>query len=683
MQRITYHALFFLVPLLTSSFFCNAEQEAKANTCNEFVQKIMEHNLNTLDCVDEAWPNEEFYDFLNRCWDYQINLAPQKKRRTVFKIIKNHVELFQTKTNQILDDTVTWDDLNLFRGSNDPENYFVARIDRTQTELGKVTLCFLISQPTKDVSLLTERQSILQEFIHDQDLSTSAIFHLQELKKTENLVYSFWANDPFKQALERQYFSVPHKKLNETMNHEETSLFLNSSYEHIKRFTWFATTAASIVILPLYGLSQLTALPGPPENIKNFLTYSSQPALGFVGSLKIFNHYLLQSFIAIAAGLYSGVAVKNTYEWLRDNFRATMFVQKKLIALSDFLQHTRQLYQVVAQNTLLRKKLKSFQALEDLCGPDAIISPNLQKLFDLLEMQTFTEPVSIFAHHGRILSAFRLMHEVRKELEPAFCAIGEIDAYLSTAQLYQEYEMANVRYSFVRYLEQDTPSIKLENFWNPFIDSHKVITNSLSIGRQDGAHIIVVTGPNAGGKSTLIKGIALSFILAQTFGLAPATSCTLTPISSIATYLNITDDIATGNSLFKAQVLRVEKLLSQARKLAPNEFWFVAFDEIFTGTSSKEGQALSYSLVKDLATHTNNLCIVATHFPLLKQLETINSSIANYKVSAEIDPLGRIYYPFTLQRGTSTQNIAVDILRAEGFKSSILDEASAIIQNTP
>ena len=70
---------------------------------------------------------------------------------------------------------------------------------------------------------------------------------------------------------------------------------------------------------------------------------------------------------------------------------------------------------------------------------------------------------------------------------------------------------------------------------------------------------------------------------------------------------------------------------------------------------------------------------MATHFPRLTELEEINTSFVNYKVSAHIDQNGNIHYPFIIERGASAQNVAIDILRAEGFKSSILDEAASLV----
>jgi DNA mismatch repair ATPase MutS len=111
-----------------------------------------------------------------------------------------------------------------------------------------------------------------------------------------------------------------------------------------------------------------------------------------------------------------------------------------------------------------------------------------------------------------------------------------------------------------------------------------------------------------------------------------------------------------------------------------NKFSFVALDEMFNGTSSKESKAAAYSVVKHIGKYTNNICIVATHFPLLTQLEQENNAFVNYKVSVNVDETG-IHYPFKLEEGSSNQHIALEILKQEGYDCSILDEASKILNN--
>jgi DNA mismatch repair protein MutS len=191
---------------------------------------------------------------------------------------------------------------------------------------------------------------------------------------------------------------------------------------------------------------------------------------------------------------------------------------------------------------------------------------------------------------------------------------------------------------------------------------------------------VILTGPNAGGKSTFLKGLALNIILAQTIGIVPARHMSLTPFNSINTYLNIPDDTAGGKSLFKAEVLRAQQLLMNTKALKNNQFGFSIMDEMFSGTSPKEGEAASYAVAKKFGELPNNILLLATHFPKLTQLENATNNFKNYKVCVTFDDQGNIVYPYKLEAGIADQNVAINILKEEGFDTSILDDAHELLQ---
>jgi len=236
-----------------------------------------------------------------------------------------------------------------------------------------------------------------------------------------------------------------------------------------------------------------------------------------------------------------------------------------------------------------------------------------------------------------------------------------------------------VHFCFANYTVDTHPSIVMTDFWNPFIDPYKVVANTVELHGPIKRNMII-TGPNAGGKSTLIKAVPINLILAQSIGLAAAASVEITPFYSIATYLNIVDDIAAGNSLFKAQVLRAQEMISLVEQTPVGHFSFLALDEMFNGTSAKESMAAAYSVVKHIGNFDNNISIVATHFPLLTRLEQEQAAFENYRVSVDIDAERGIHYPFKLERGASNQHIALDILKQEGYNYGIIEQATEILR---
>lgn len=680
-----------LVALINQTNLC-IDTVAPRESSDLVVQKVMQQNMSTLTWEEEDWPNEPFYDFIQRTMRYQRSMAIVKKRRVCFKIAQKHSALFNKTSENILDDTVTWDDLNLFRGGKDTSLYLAQKIDHTSTEMGKVIFYSLLAQPTCDVVKLQKRQLVIKELINNEQLFESLEDSFLKIKKVENLTLSFWANDPLKSSISGNYFKFGLDSLDNKLNYDPNALFLNSARNHQKRIFLFCSCIAASCILPIYSINKLWPLRYVSKKSKinqtsERLLGSNSPLLAFLSTLTIYNTKEWQAFIGLIAAYHCALSTKKEYKWMRDNFILINLIQEKLNHVSLFISMLREINNKINNSEILRNNLALSSELKKLFE-QLSQNPEIEKLFNLLQTGTFKGESSILSHSGRILAAYKLMHDNKQYFEKALCALGELDTYFSVAKLFKERfaqvgQSQNSKYTFVEFeTNPKRPSINLEDFWNPFIDQDKAVKNSWSIGYDNQARVVIITGPNAGGKSTLIKGVTINLILAQTFGIACAKKAKITPFSKIATYLNVTDDIAIGNSLFKAQVLRVENLLVQAREVACDKFWFLAFDEVFTGTAAKEGQALSYSLAKDLSGYDNNICIIATHFPKLTELENINNNFINYKVSATIDSSGKIYYPFTIERGASVQNIAIDILRAEGFKSTILDEASRIVQSS-
>ena len=103
-------------------------------------------------------------------------------------------------------------------------------------------------------------------------------------------------------------------------------------------------------------------------------------------------------------------------------------------------------------------------------------------------------------------------------------------------------------------------------------------------------------------------------------------------------------------------------------------------DEVFKGTNPREAQAAAYSIARYLGDLSNSMLIVATHYPIMKRLESDTDGVfKNFMVKAEVQPIS---YPYNLHEGSSSQNIAFELLRESGFTNEkILQYAEDIMAN--
>ena len=660
------------------SFFICTTIYATDKEISTIYSQIQPINLGSIPWVEEEeWPLETFHAYLTRCLNYQLNPQALKKRRTVFKVFHRVASLQPQNEHNCLYDLTTAQDLHLFSGPNPGDPYIAQIVNRTKTELGRVFLYGLIGSPRDDVTKLIQRQDTIKQIVLHQDLYTDLSNCYAQLAASENILYSFWAQDGFVAATERHYFSIPFlKRLDTMLNASETALEVRSLTNHGRRAFYISLGIAATAFLPIYGIYKLrnAPLPGFLQSIPEFLQGSAGRVLGAFSSN---SNKIVAGTATILAGIYCGLGCPEDYRWAKDNVTLDVCVQKKMMGIAAFFNTLQQLKMVLAAYPLFSEQCNAAKQILSFFNETLTADPDMQQLFDICDTATFKDNASFLSHQGRVLVAFRLMYKVKEKLEKLLLSLGELDAYLSVATLLHEYNDKRVKFCFVSYNTASKSFLHMRQFWNPFIDSNNVIANDVTLGEPNNRNM-VITGPNAGGKSTLIKGMAINIILALSLTIAACEEMMLNPPHSIGTTLNVVDNIGKGNSLFKAQVQRAQQMIDLVEKTPPDKCSFVALDEMFNGTSTKESKVAAYSVAKHIGKFDNAMCVLATHYPLLTQLTEQNASFANYKVSVTVDQSG-IHYPFTLEKGISHQHIALDILRQEGYACSIVDEALELL----
>lgn len=368
----------------------------------------------------------------------------------------------------------------------------------------------------------------------------------------------------------------------------------------------------------------------------------------------------------------------------KKNNEITNYLHAKMIGIGQIVRALQTIAQIIKVDPTLSQNLEHLAAINDLFDPySKRYSSKMHQLIDLLLTNTFTGEPSYFSLKGRVLAAYILMTQCKHEFIYALQAAGEIDAFLSCSKLYGENYNSNTPYTFVEYLKSKTPIFKMKDMWNPLVNTGKtskqpVVTNSIALG-PDARKNILISGPNAGGKSTFMKGIGIAAILGQSLGIAPTKDLKLTPFSQILTYMNIADDTAGGVSRYKSEVKRAESVCKAVDRLAKNKFSLCIMDELYSGAAPKEAAIAGYSTAEKLGEYPNNILVLASHFNELKKLEANTSTFANYKVEVIEHGDGSYSYTYKIVPGASTQNIALEILKEANVGSEYIDRAQAVI----
>ena len=641
------------------------------------IEKLARQNMQTVEWEEEEWPHESFYDYLRRALEYQECPQQAKRRRMVFQIFKQRKEQFAAQSGVVCDST-TWRDLMLFVGKECGSPYIGDIVRRTQTEIGFVYVLTMLAQPLNDVTKLRNRQTIIKQLVDNPELLYKLKHSLECIAEAEPYILSFFANDPLRNTAEKQhYFDTPIAAINTFGNHNQWTLTGLSCVRHTRRIIETGSNITASVILPLCLLAKLMHST-MPKKIEQY----AQSFIGLGGAenilLSLTNNRYVSTGAMLYAAYYAACSIKKSLAWTCDNFFLDWCLQKKLHNIGRMFGAAEDICSQITNNpALTAMSLTRIVDLEKVLDP-FFGSHDAQELRALLQSSTFIEQPSYFSLHGRILRAYHCMMACKEEYIDLLLALGEIDAYCSIASLILEFKHQRVNYCFAEWVESSVPVLFLENFWNPCISPDRVVPNSLAISSED-AHTLIITGPNAGGKSAVIKGVGCALILAQSFGIVPAHSAIISPFDQIVTYLNITDDISEGNSLFKAQILRVQHIVDQASLCnSQGKKIFIALDEMFNGTSPREALACAYSVAHYLGQLDMALTLIATHYPELTKLEVNPFRFKNFKVSVDRASNGRIHYPFILEPGISQQHIAIDLLQQEGIDGNVIAMAQKI-----
>ncbi len=241
-----------------------------------------------------------------------------------------------------------------------------------------------------------------------------------------------------------------------------------------------------------------------------------------------------------------------------------------------------------------------------------------------------------------------------------FASIAEIDACNAIAIKMITNQGQKNQFCFAKFMEQAKPQINAVGYWNVLVGEHKAVANDLFENKN-----IILSGVNAGGKTTATRSILQNIVLAQTFGVAAATSFEFTAFDVIHAYLNISDDLVNGSSLFVSEVKRAQGIKAVIDEIVgTNLKYFFALDELFTGTGADAGERCACDFVSRIANSENAMFIYPTHFDKLKELGAEHASCVNYKVDTAVKRHdGSLVYPFTVTLGASYDNIAMDIAK--------------------
>jgi DNA mismatch repair protein MutS len=181
--------------------------------------------------------------------------------------------------------------------------------------------------------------------------------------------------------------------------------------------------------------------------------------------------------------------------------------------------------------------------------------------------------------------------------------------------------------------------------------------------------MLMITGPNMGGKSTFMRQVALITLMAHVGSFVPADAATLGPIDAIFTRIGASDDLASGRSTFMVEMTEAAAILNGA-----TENSLVLMDEIGRGTSTFDGLALAFAIARHLLEKSRSLTLFATHYFELTRLNVDYPECANVHLDA-VEHGHRIVFLHALEDGPASQSYGIEVAALAGIPAAVVRDA--------
>ena len=278
---------------------------------------------------------------------------------------------------------------------------------------------------------------------------------------------------------------------------------------------------------------------------------------------------------------------------------------------------------------------------------DKALSANERAL--ALEKQLYDELLAALAEHIT-------------ELQRIARALAQLDGLAAFATAAQRYDYC--RPEFVDY-----PCLEIVGGRHPVVERQvaSFIANDLDLSPT--RRMLLITGPNMGGKSTYMRQTALIVLLAHCGSFVPAQSCRLGPLDAIHTRIGASDDLASGRSTFMVEMTEAAAILNGATDRS-----LVLMDEIGRGTSTFDGLALAFAIARQLIEKNRAWTLFATHYFELTRLALDHPACANVHLDA-IEHGKSVVFLHAVEAGPASQSYGIQVAALAGVPLGVLREA--------
>lgn len=313
--------------------------------------------------------------------------------------------------------------------------------------------------------------------------------------------------------------------------------------------------------------------------------------------------------------------------------------------------------------TNLVKDEYGYERKQTLSNCERYISPILKE----------KEALILNAEEKIIELEYQLFIEIRDKIKEYIPRIQEIAKVISEIDVMQSFATITEENNYVRPTITTDRNIRIINNRHPVVE--KVIEGeyvSNDIIMDDKTDILLITGPNMAGKSTYMRQLAITVIMAQAGCFVPASEATLPIFDAIYTRIGASDDLVSGESTF---MVEMKEACSAVKGATINSL--VLFDELGRGTATFDGMALAQAIIEYIS---NIKCktLFSTHYHELTDLEESLNNLRNVHVSAK-EENGEVIFLHKVEDGSIDKSYGIHVAKLASLPDSLIKRADQIL----
>jgi DNA mismatch repair protein MutS len=270
----------------------------------------------------------------------------------------------------------------------------------------------------------------------------------------------------------------------------------------------------------------------------------------------------------------------------------------------------------------------------------------------------------------RALAREKLLYDqLLDQLADAIPALLSLAAALAELDLLAAFAERALVLNFTRPSFTDEETIEIEGGRHAVVEQQvdSFVANDLRL--SDSRKLLLVTGPNMGGKSTYMRQAALIVLIAHCGCFVPAKAARLGPMDAIFTRIGAADDLAGGRSTFMVEMTETANILHNATRHS-----LVLMDEVGRGTSTFDGLALAWAIARHLTEKTQAYTLFATHYFELTQLAQEYREVANVHLDA-VEHKDHIVFLHSVEEGPASQSYGLQVAQLAGVPAGVIHAA--------